>query len=151
MAQIQSKIIKNEIAKTLTDGGVNADDVKVFFSRGQKEKEPFVKFFQKQAEIINSCKPATAKIFIYFLQASQYGNYVEADIKLISGIVSLSPLSVKRGIAELIEKNVIIKYKDLNDKRRNSYYINPFVSWKGNPSERIKVAKHLEAQPLLLF
>jgi Fic family protein len=144
--------MQEEIANTLSNNGVNSSDINIFIKdRRSKEKEPFVKLFQKQSEIINNCQPATSKLFLYFLQSTQYGNYVEADIKLISGIINLSERTVKRALKELIEKNVIVTYKDTNDKRRNCYYINPFAVWKGNPSDRQKSIKALNPDQLLLF
>jgi predicted transcriptional regulator len=138
MPEIKAKNIKEEIAKSLSNNGVNADNVTMFFSKGQKETDVFIKIFQKQMEIMNSCSGATAKVFLYFLQCAVYGNYVEADLKTIASVINLSLASVKRGLNELKELDVLITDKDTNDKRRNSYYINPLNAWKGNPGDRKK-------------
>jgi predicted transcriptional regulator len=143
MAKVKNKILEDEIENSVNKAGMEGGSVTVFVGRGLKEREPFIKLFQKQGEIINNCAPATAKVFLYFLQASQYGNYVEVDIKQISSIMNLSERTVKRSLDELWEKEVIVKNKDLNDKRRNVYYINPLTAWKGNVGDRTKSIKKL--------
>jgi hypothetical protein len=138
MAELRSKNIKEEIAKSLSNNGVNADDVKMFFSKGQKERDVFVKLFQKQSEIINSCSGATVKVFFHFLREMPYGNYVIQDIQYIAATTHLSIPSVKRGIKHLVELDVLIKDTYQPDKRRNNYLINPHIAWKGNAGPRKK-------------
>jgi hypothetical protein len=72
------------------------------------------------------------------LYTSMYGNFIEIDISQIAVINRMSEISVKRAIKELKEMDVIFIDKDLNDKRRNTYCINPMIAWKGNASDRVK-------------
>ncbi|NCA22200.1 MAG: hypothetical protein EBS86_13805 [Crocinitomicaceae bacterium] len=151
MAQIKATNATRGIDEVLQGNGINGNDVKVFVgARGPKETERFVKLFQKQLEIVRRCKPTTVKIFHYFLCEMQYGNYVEADIKVIALINDVSEISVKRALKELIECGVIIIDKDHNDRRRNTYMISPIYAWKGNPGDRIKSLKRLDQNQLTI-
>jgi Fic family protein len=150
MAKVKNKTLEDEVRISMDKAGMEGD-VNIFIRGGQKEREPFIKLFQKQSEVINNCAPATAKVFLYFLQASQYGNYIEIDVKQISTIIDLSERTVKRSLDELIKKEVLLKWKDLNDKRRNTYFLNPLTAWKGNPTDRTKSIKALNPNQLKLL
>lgn len=145
MARLKAKLIENGVENVLNENGMESSkEVSIFISNKSKEKDVFIKFFQAQGAILNNCKPATVKLFNYFLIQSAYGNYVEADIKSISAITDMSERSVKRGLQELVDNGVIVRDKDLNDKRRNMYLINPHIAWKGNPSDRKKIIRNKE-------
>ena len=59
-----------------------------------------------------------------------------------------SSKTIVQGIKELIELNVVITLPDIQDKRRNVYYINPYQSWKGKVFNRLKaIKKFLELDP----
>jgi DNA-binding MarR family transcriptional regulator len=147
MAEIKAVNLKREINETLEGNGINNNEIKIFLGdRKVKEQEPFIKLFQAQSNVVKYLKPVSVKIFHYFLCELQYGNYVEADIKAIALINDISQISVKRAIKELIEVEVIIIDKDLNDRRRNTYFINPYLAWKGNAGDRIKSVKKLEKE-----
>ena len=150
MPRLKASNLSREINERLEDAGITKNNVNVFLSENTiKEKEPFTKLFQKQSGVIFSAKPVTAKILMYFLCASSYGNYIEADVSDISLLTRISESSVKRAIKELIEMKVLLRDKDLNDKRRNTYYINPHMAWKGNPGDRIKSIEKLDKKDQL--
>ena len=151
MAKIKATNTTRGIDEVLQGNGIVNNNVSVFVSdRKPKETEEFIKLFQKQLEVVRNCKPITVKIFMYFLCETQYGNYVEADIRAISLINDVSEISVKRALKELIELRVIIIDKDLNDRRRNTYMINPFYAWKGNAGDRKTSLKKIDQNQLMI-
>jgi len=79
----------------------------------------------------------------------QYGNFIEADQKIIAQQTNLSIASVKRSIKELIKCNLLVCTPDMNDKRRNTYYINPHIAWKGNTGDRIRFIDEMKINPPL--
>lgn len=147
MAVLKAKNLERQVNDILVGNGITDNEIKLFVSgRGPREQESFIKLFQAQAKIINSCAPVTVKLFHYFLCEQAYGNYVEVDVKSISLILHISEISVKRGIKELFGLGVIRIDKDLNDRRRNVYFLNPYVAWKGNPGDRLKAIKKIDSE-----
>jgi hypothetical protein len=73
-----------------------------------------------------------------------YDNFVGVNQETIQEELDYTSIrSVQVAISELKKMNIIIATKDLADKRRNIYFINPLQSWKG------KVAKRLQSMARL--
>ena len=108
-----------------------------------KEKDKFVKVFQLGLDyFIDHLSPSGCKLFMYFISISQYQNLIEVDQKVILERLKISRTSLNKGLKELQEINMIKVISDLNDARRNTYIMNHYVSWKGNPLDRAKSIKN---------
>jgi hypothetical protein len=107
-----------------------------------KEKDRFVKVFQLGLSyFIDNLTPSGCKLFMYFIAISEYQNYVEVDQQIMQKKLQIGRTALNKGLKELQEVNVIKIIPDLNDKRRNTYVINHYVMWKGNPGDRIRSIK----------
>lgn len=153
--QVKAENLSRGLDEILVGNGITNNMVKVYANVPElKEKDKFIKLFQEQAKIINNCKPITAKIFMYFLCECGYSDkegifpYIEVDVFTISRNTNTSESSVKRAVKELMEMGVLLLDKDMNDKRRNTYFINPTMAWKGNPIDRQKSLKKLNENQL---
>jgi DNA-binding transcriptional regulator GbsR (MarR family) len=72
-------------------------------------------------------------------------NYLTLDINAIEERTGMSRKSVYNAINQLKEHNVIVVVKNVQDKRRNDYFINPQTMWKGSSINREKqIAKYKE-------
>jgi len=107
-----------------------------------KEKEAFVKVFQIALKyFVDTLSPSGCKLFMYFICQTQYNNIIEVDQSEIQEELKMGRTALNKGIKELIDINIIRIIQDKNDKRRNVYIINHYVTWKGNPGERIRSIK----------
>jgi len=95
-------------------------------------------------------KPATCKILLYFLGKAEYGNFIPINVETIMEELEISESSVIRGIKQLQETHIIITTKDLGDKRRNVYFLNPHHSWRGTWKKRIEIMKKAPKEQLSL-
>jgi hypothetical protein len=76
-----------------------------------------------------------------------YDNYIGVDQETIQDELEYkSKGSVISAIKELKEQNIILSVKDVQDKRRNVYILNPYQSWKGKVANRIKAVKALQKE-----
>lgn len=96
-------------------------------------------------------KPSTNVILMLFFSKSAYENYIGMDVMTIAEELNYSKLTVIRGLNELVDNNVIIKFPNPRDKRRHDYFINPVAVWKGNSYARKKVMAVLDPDQLELF
>lgn len=81
-------------------------------------------------------KPCSNKILMWFFAVSQYENFVGVDIQTLIEELLMSKRAVIDGLNELEENNIIIKFKNVRDKRRHDYFINPVAAWRGNSVAR---------------
>lgn len=85
------------------------------------------------------------KILMLFFSKSGYENFVGMDIKTImEDLKYKSETTVINGLNQLVKNNIIIKTTYVTDRRRNEYFINPIVAWKGNSFSRKKSVKTLQ-------
>lgn len=139
--KINSKHLIESIKEVAENNGIdfNNGEVLVFRKKSiEKERDAFVKIMQKALELtIEKLSPVGSKMMMYFISQSHYGNYVEVDqIKLMERL-RMSRTSVNKSLNELKEIGIITITPDMNDKRRNTYMINPYTAWKGNPKDRV--------------
>jgi hypothetical protein len=52
--------------------------------------------------------------------------------------------TVMKGVQELVNLNIVIKFSSKQDKRRNEYSVNPLTMWKGKSENRRKAIKKFE-------
>ena len=111
----------------------------------QKNKIPipeYVMLMQVMGMLaIKEINPSTLTVFWLFLCKLQYGNHIGMNQLTIAEETGLSLVTVEKSIKQLREKNMILDYPDLQDKRRNIYIINPNVAWKGTAKQRIKTMR----------
>lgn len=125
--------------------------VAVSLSRKIPPLPTYVMLFQAVSLLIaQAISLPTLKVFFLFLGKLQYSNHVGVDQLTIVEEIGLSPRTVKRAVKELEENNIIIKYKDMQDHRRNVYIINPHVAWKGKSKERKSTIKKMGEKYLTL-
>jgi predicted transcriptional regulator len=139
--------LHDAIKQGAKDSGMEGNNVNVFVSRDKAKykNEEFLHLFRdKSAEVLKDMKPATVKVYSWFLICANYGNFVECVIDEIVGWVGISKRSVIKALNELNEKQVIIKYKNPNDTRNNYYIINPHMAWKGKVEDRKRSIKILK-------
>ena len=53
----------------------------------------------------------------------------------------MSKKTIIVGLKELEDNNIIIKFKNTRDGRRNDYLINPTAAWRGNSVARNSMLK----------
>lgn len=136
---VNSKLLNDDLNDTLKKHGIEKDTTVIFKHNKAKERDAFVKVFQLGLNyFIDILSPAGCKMFMFFMSSLAYGNYLEVNQVQIMEKLKLSKRSVQKAINELLELNVIAITPDMNDKRRNVYYINQYIVWKGNPSDRKK-------------
>ena len=144
-------MIKKAQAELISDSIKNIVglDTKINVYAGRsfsKDIPEFVMLFQKAGkDLFKNLSPGACKVFGYMLSLMQYSNHVGTDQKTFSEELGLSLRTVNGAIKELIEWNVIIKYKDPQDTRRLVYMVNGHAAWKGHDKNR---KKHLKENPL---
>ena len=128
--------------KGIIGEGVN---VSVHLTKKKVQIEDYVMLFQEAVLMMlnGNMSKTMLKIFVYFLGKLKYSNHIGVDQKTIAEENGVSIDTVKPEMAKLIKMNIIVVYKDIQDKRRNVYIINPRVAWKGTVSERKKVIKRI--------
>ena len=114
--------------------------ISVNLVRSKIKVESFVMLFQEATlQLLNgNITKMGLQIFVYFLGKLQYSNHLGIDQETIAEDNGISLVYTKKIIKQLLEQDVIISYKDPQDKRRNVYAINPRVAWKGKVKNRNK-------------
>ena len=116
---------------------------------------PNIMVFQAAAYLCSTkLNASTNRLLMYFFSKSVYENYVGIDIKTFMEELKMSKPTVTSALNSLEENNIIIKYQNVNDKRRHDYFINPVSAWKGNSytrNSKIKIIKEENPQQLDLF
>lgn len=85
------------------------------------------------------------RILMYFFSVCEYENFISIDIQTLSELLKITTRSIKSGLKELEDNNIIVKTKNIRDKRRHDYFINPVVSWRGNSATWDKKKKQIQA------
>jgi len=143
------KLNKNEAEnlKQLISEETGVD--KIIISQGRyfpKNIPDFAMMFQKVIDkVILDLTPGSCKVFLYMIGKLQYSNHIGVDQTTMSEECKLSMPTIKRAIKELQSLSILIPYKDLQDKRRNVYIINPHTAWKGTFKHRNKAIKQIES------
>jgi hypothetical protein len=139
--KIDSKYLVKNIQEVAENNGIdfNNGEVIVFRKKSSpKERDAFVKVMQKALELtVENLSPVGSKMLMYFIAQSHYGNFVEVDQVRLMDKLKMSRTSVNKSLNELKELGIISITPDMNDKRRNTYMINPYTAWKGTPKDRI--------------
>jgi len=138
MPKIEAKAFQSELKELQKKHGMEDKTITIIKPNKATEKEPFVKVFQfGLSYFVETLSPSGCKLFMYFVNEMRYGNFVEVDQKVIMEKLKIKRTALNKGLTELKELNVIAITEDLNDRRRNTYMINHYVAWKGNPGDRV--------------
>lgn len=114
--------------------------------------EPFTLLFQASTRAISrNIKPVTAKMLIHLCAIVDYQNFIPQGKKEMALELGYSIRQVERALLELEDMKVILKSKHPQDSRMISYHINPYQSWKGNPTERNKKIAEYNPNQLEMF
>lgn len=148
LAEQTKKIVKGE--------GENDVQVNIRIAKNPLIKLPQnIMVFQTFAMLAAiKLKPSSNQVLMLLFGLSAYENYIGIDVKTIcEHLGGISERSVLRGLKELEDEKIIIKFPHPSDKRRKDYFINPLAAWKGNSYARAKRLKALtqNKQQLALF
>jgi len=137
----------NTVAEGIRETLNLADDMQVGVFLKPKKKMPipnYAMIFQGVGMMaVKEINPSSLAVFWLFICKLQWGTHVGCDQTTIAEETNLALPTVKKALKQLTEKNMILSYKDLQDKRRNVYVLNPLVVWKGESKERIKQMKKI--------
>ena len=98
---------------------------------------PNVMVFQTMAFLCaTKLKPISNKVLMYFISQSWFENTVGVDQVTLSEELNVTLRSIQRAIKELEDHGIIVIANNPSDKRRNDYFLNPIVAWKGNSLTR---------------
>jgi len=86
------------------------------------------------------------RVLFYLISLVGYQNFIGIDIKSIGENLGMHEKTISKVITKLVKYNIVIKMENLNDKRRNDYFVNMDMFWKGSPMDRSKVKKKLESK-----
>jgi DNA-binding MarR family transcriptional regulator len=140
-----TRIIEEGVEEYGRDEGINMEVTTIYKFKKARLPE-FMMVFQYFGEYaVKNFTPATCKVLWMFVSVSEMKNYLTLDINAIEERTGMSRKSVYNAINQLKEHNVIVVVKNVQDKRRNDYFINPQTMWKGSSINREKqIAKYKE-------
>lgn len=147
-----AQVIEEGIEEYGRDEGVNMEVTTIM--KLKKARLPdFVMVFQYFGEYaVDNFSPATCKVLWMFISLSEMKNYVTLDIDTIQEKTRMCRKTVYNAINQLKEHNVIVVVKNIQDKRRNDYFINPQAMWRGSSTNREKqLAKYKKDNVQLEF
>jgi DNA-binding MarR family transcriptional regulator len=93
---------------------------------------------------------STSRVLLFLLSIQGYENIVGVDIKTISETLGMSERTTMRSMKSLEEFNVIKRYPNFTDRRRNDYFVNPLATWKGKSRNRLKQMAEIHRHQLSL-
>jgi hypothetical protein len=98
---------------------------------------PSIIVFQAAAFLCSTkLNSSTNRVLMYFFSKSAYENCVGIDVKTLMEELKVSKPTIVNALKDLEDNNILIKYQNVNDKRRHDYFINPITAWKGNSYAR---------------
>lgn len=126
------------------DEGIRIDAYTIM-KKQQGRTDPFVRVLQEfAAAVINhDFSKNTFRVMFLFFSTCQYGNFVMIDIKTISETLQITERNTIQAVKILCDNNIIIKVENVQDRRRNDYFLNPLAIWKGQTEDRRKTVKKL--------
>jgi DNA-binding MarR family transcriptional regulator len=137
------KITRHKVESISNAVQSNLDDdyaISVSLIRKKIKVENYVMLFQEAVNRLleNKISKNGLRVFVYMLSKLQYSNHIGVDQRTIAEDNDISLVYLKKTLKELKDANIIIPYKDMQDKRRNVYIINPIIAWKGKVKNRTK-------------
>jgi hypothetical protein len=156
---MNKEIVAKEVYKVIQDANLESTPHEITVNIRKDVKKiplpPSVIVFQAAAYLCSTRLNASAnRILMYFFSKSAYENYVGIDVKTLMEELSVSKPTVVNALKDLEDNNILIKFQNVNDKRRHDYFINPITAWKGNSFTRqknINAIKEKDPTQLNLF
>jgi DNA-binding MarR family transcriptional regulator len=139
--QKNNRRLEQVISEELNVGIDSPTSVNVFVKKENSAKfeSEYLMVFQdflKMAAQYRFTNKATYQLLIAIMGYAKYGNGFSLDISDMSNATGHNEKTIRRAIKELLETQILSVYKNINDKRRNDYYINPNAVWKGTSQDR---------------
>lgn len=135
-------------------GNEISDDVSVKIlvkKKFPKNIPDFVMLFQACNKVLaKELSPSSCKVFLYLIGCTAYSNHIGVNQQKIASDLNVTKTTVCTAIKQLKKFNIIIEYKEPNDRRCNVYVLNPHSSWKGSFKERFKAISTLDKNQLRL-
>jgi len=136
-------MVNKEKSRKIVEGihDVMGEDtrVSIFVKKSIPKQATYTMFYQQvNLELVKLLKPNSCKVLLYLMSKTQYDNYIGVDQQTIQEDLEYkTPKSVVDALKELKQYNIVLSMKDVQDKRRNVYILNPLQSWKGKVAQRI--------------
>lgn len=132
--------MKEEIELT----GIEVAQVSIKIQSKKAKMPPSTFVVQAMSQLISMrLGNSSCRVLFFLLSQSAFANYVSIDIKAMSELMNLSRRSIIDAIKLLEVEGILVKIKNTMDLRRNDYFINPLVAWKGKSLERNKQISEL--------
>jgi hypothetical protein len=138
-----SKQQQKKIVKDIQDSVGEDAQVSVYIKRNIPKQSGYTMFYQDvNLELVKILKPNACKLLLFLMSKTHYDNYVGVNQNTIREELGYKTAkSVVDGLKELMGYNIVLKFEDIDDRRRNLYYLNPMQSWKGKVAKRIQTMK----------
>lgn len=75
------------------------------------------------------------RVLHILLSYLQFENWIDVSQRVISEELQIKKPHISTSIKNLVEKGIIEKHKDPNDKRRIRYRLNPEYGWRGDADQ----------------
>jgi hypothetical protein len=134
---------QRKIVKDLQDNLGEDTSVSVYVKKSIPKQSNYTMFYQDvNLELVKLLKPNACKLLLFLMSKTQYDNYIGVNQKTIKEELGYKTLkSIVDGLKELMGYNIVLVLTDIDDGRRNLYYLNPMQSWKGKVAKRIQTMK----------
>ena len=134
-----------KITKDIKDAYGEDTKVSVYVGRSIPKQSNYTMLYQDvNLELVKVLRPNACKLLLYMMSKTQYDNYIGVNQETMrEDLEYKSKKTIVDGIKELMNYNIILVLEDLDDKRRNVYYLNPMQSWKGKVAKRIQTIKRM--------
>ena len=139
---------QRKIVKDLQDNLGEDTSVSVYVKKSIPKQSNYTMFYQDvNLELVKLLKPNACKLLLFLMSKTQYDNYVGVNQKTIMEELGYKTLKcVVDGLKELMGYNIVLVLTDIDDGRRNLYYLNPMQSWKGKVAKRIQTMKLIKKE-----
>jgi hypothetical protein len=133
----------NEVKNHQLETGKNTTTTVVIRNEQKRVKLPDnIMVFQTFAFLASrKLLPCSNKILMWFFSGAGYENFIGVDVLTLVEDLNMSKKTIIVGLKELEDNNIIIKFKNTRDGRRNDYLINPTAAWRGNSVARNSMLK----------
>ncbi len=75
------------------------------------------------------------KVLFQLLSHLEFENWINVSQAVIGEELNIKKANISRSIKNLVNKGIIEKHKDPNDKRRTRYRLNPEYGWRGDADQ----------------
>ena len=139
---------QRKIVEDLQDNLGEDISVSVYVKKKIPKGSGFTMFYQDvNLELVKLLKPNACKLLLYMMSKTQYDNYIGVNQETMrEDLEYKTKKSIVDGIKELMGYNIVLVLEDVDDKRRNVYYLNPMQSWKGKAAKRIQSIRKLDKE-----